>query len=86
MTDKQKAVLSALSPIASAVLFGFFLYASREFITSVRADQQFHASQIRELEKQVREKSMQLQFIESQMHDLKDVLRRIEEKIDGIKR
>lgn len=86
MTDKQRAVISAMSPVISAVLFAFFLYASREFIASVRADNLYHTQQIRELEQQVREKSLQLQFIESQMHEMKDVLRRIEEKIDEIKR
>jgi len=82
MTDKQKAMLTALSPALSFLLFGFFLFASREFIESVRADQAVHAQQIRHLEQLVAEKSMQLQFIESQMHDLKETLRRIELKID----
>ncbi|NDF13038.1 MAG: hypothetical protein EB060_09535 [Proteobacteria bacterium] len=82
MTDKQKAMLTALSPALSFMLFGFFLFASREFIESVRADQAVHAQQIRHLEQLVAEKSMQLQFIESQMHDLKETLRRIELKID----
>ena len=82
MTDKQKAMLTALSPALSFMLFGFFLFASREFIESVRADQAVHAQKIRHLEQLVAEKSMQLQFIESQMHDLKETLRRIELKID----
>lgn len=84
MTDKQKAMLNALSPALSFLLFGFFLFASREFIEAVRADQAVHAQQIRNLEQLVAEKSMQLQFIETQMRDLKDTLRRIEQKIDGI--
>jgi septal ring factor EnvC (AmiA/AmiB activator) len=82
MTDKQKAMLNALSPALSFLLFGFFLFVSREFIQSVRADQAVHAAQIRHLEQLVAEKSMQLQFIESQMHELKETLRRIELKID----
>jgi hypothetical protein len=82
MTDKQKAMLNALAPALSLLLFGFFVFVSREFIESVRADQAVHAQQIRHLEQMVAEKSMQLQFIESQMHDLKDTLRRIEAKID----
>jgi septal ring factor EnvC (AmiA/AmiB activator) len=82
MTDKQRAMLNALAPASSLLLFGFFVFVSREFIASVRADQAVHAQQIRHLEQLVAEKSMQLQFIESQMHDLKETLRRIELKID----
>lgn len=82
MTDKQKAIVTALAPAMSLLLFGFFVFVSREFIASVRADQSIHAQQIRHLEQLVAEKSMQLQFIESQMHDLKETLRRIELKID----
>lgn len=82
MTEKQKAILNAISPAFSLLLFSFFIFASREFIESVRADQAVHAQQIRHLEQLVAEKSMQLQYIETQMHDLKETLRRIELKID----
>lgn len=85
MTDKQKAMLTALYPALSFMLFGFFVFASREFIESVRADQAVHAAQIRHLEQLVTEKSIQLQYIEGQMHDLKETLKRIETKIDGIR-
>lgn len=86
MTDKQKAMLNALSPALSFLLFGFFLYASREFVESVRADQAVHTQQIRHLEQLVAEKSIQLQYIDAQMRELKETLRRIELKIDGIHR
>lgn len=82
MTDKQKAIVTALAPAMSFLLFGFFLFVSREFIASVRADQAVHAQQIRQLEQLVAEKSVQLQFIDTQMHELKETLRRIEAKID----
>jgi hypothetical protein len=61
------------------------VFASREFIESVRADQAVHAQQIRHLEQLVTEKSIQLQYIEGQMLDLKETLKRIETKIDGIR-
>jgi septal ring factor EnvC (AmiA/AmiB activator) len=85
VTDKQRAVIQMLSPVTTAVLFGFFLYASKEFIQTVRADQAVHSAQIRELEQTIREKSVQLAFVQSEMRDLKDTLRRIEGKIDSIK-
>lgn len=86
MTDKHKQLLTALSPLTSALLFGFFIYASREFILSVRADQADHSQQIREIQLVLGEKSVQLKFIENEMRELKDTMHRVEQKLDELKR